>query len=77
VQSRVRVLRELISNSMYVVDERSVADAVVLRSRLRMTVADGSFRSEHRGPPVRSFRRDPGARSFRLSRDARLRQVHH
>jgi len=62
---------------MYVVDERAVADAIVLRARVRATVGEQWFRSEHRGPEIRSFRRDRSARSFRLSGASHLRRVHH
>jgi hypothetical protein len=63
-----RTLRQLIQGSMYVVDERAVADAIVLRIRLRATVARPSLHNERREVEVRSFRRDPRARSFRLAR---------
>jgi hypothetical protein len=62
---------------MYVVDERAVADAVVLRARMRLVVGEQSFRSEDRGPVARSFRRDRDARSFRLAGSARQRRVYH
>jgi hypothetical protein len=62
---------------MYVVDELAIADAIVLRARLRAAVPEQSMRSESRLPLARSFRRDRDARSFRLSRDARLHRTHH
>lgn len=62
---------------MYVVDERAVADAILLRARVRVTLGEQAFRSEHRGPQIRSFRRDRDARSFRLNGNARLHRVHH
>jgi hypothetical protein len=52
---------------MYVVDERAIADAILLRARLRRAIPEPSFRSDRRGAAVRSFRRDRDARSFRLS----------
>jgi hypothetical protein len=77
VKSRVGLLRALIRDSLYVVNESAVADAVVTRAMVRLVVAEPAFRSEHKGPQIRSFRRDPGARSFRLSRSPGLRDVHH
>jgi hypothetical protein len=71
------LLRALIRDSLYVVDESSVANAIVTRGMVRLVVAEPAFRSEHKGPQIRSFRRDPGARSFRLSRSPSLRNVHH
>jgi hypothetical protein len=76
VQARVQVLRKLLRESMYVVDEREVADAILLRALLRHTVPEPSFRSEHRGRHVRSFRRDRDARSFRLSGNTHFRGAH-
>jgi hypothetical protein len=77
VRSRARVLRELIHDSLYVVDERAVADAIAARALVRQVVAEPSFRSELRGPQPRSFRRDPRARSFRLSSVPSLGRLHH
>jgi hypothetical protein len=77
VQDRVRLLRQLVGESLYTVDERAVADTILLRSRLKLALPDQEFRSEHRGPAVRSFRRDRGARSFRLASSTRLRALHH
>ena len=66
MQSRVTTLRELVNGSLYVVDERAVALALVARAMTKDTVAQQEFRSEQRWAPVRSFRRERGARSFRL-----------
>jgi hypothetical protein len=77
MRPRARVIQELIGDSLYVVDERAAADAIIGRAIVRMTVAEPAFRSEHQGPPARSFRRDPGARSFRLSAAPSLRRVSH
>lgn len=70
--SRPRQLRELIATSLYVVDERAVADAVVARQQIRSRLAAPVFRSEVRPTDVRSFRRDPGARSFRVAGSSSL-----
>jgi hypothetical protein len=77
VTPRARIIRDLIADSLYVVDGRMVADAVLARAQVRVTVAEPSFRSECRGPLVRSFRRDPLARSFRLSDMPNHRRLHH
>jgi hypothetical protein len=74
---RARLIRDLIADSLYVIDERTVADAVLARAQVRVTVAEPSFRSECRGPMVRSFRRDPFARSFRLTHTPNLRRLEH
>jgi hypothetical protein len=71
------VVKQLIADSLYHVDERVVADAIVARAMVRQTMPEVSFRSEHRGPQVRSFRRDRDARSFRLAGAPRLRSHHH
>jgi hypothetical protein len=76
VTSRCRVLRELIRESLYVVDERVVADAIVARTAVRAAVADSSFRSETAGMQDRSIRRDLGARPFRLRAIPHLRRAH-
>jgi hypothetical protein len=49
VQDRVRVIRELVRDSLYHVGERDIADAILARAAVRRTVADPSFRSEQRG----------------------------
>jgi hypothetical protein len=77
VQSRVRVLKELVDKSLYVADERMIAEAIMVRSRARVLIAEPSFRAEHRGPHPRSFRRDRDARSFQLSATPHLRRVYH
>jgi hypothetical protein len=67
VQPRIRLLREMVRDSLYVVDERAVADAIFARALVRHAVAAPELRSERRDPPVRSFRRTRDARSFRLT----------
>ena len=66
MQSRITTLRELVHGSLYVVDERAVAGALVARALVKRSVPQQPFRSEQRSEPVRSFRRERGARSFRL-----------
>jgi hypothetical protein len=69
-------LKQLIGDSLYHVDERAVADAIVARAMLRRALPEASFRSGQRGPPARSFRRDRDARSFRLVGSHRPRMHH-
>lgn len=66
MQSRVSTLRELVHCSLYVVDERAVALALVTRSVIKETLPQQQFRSEQNRTQVRSFRRERVARSFRL-----------
>ena len=69
---RVQVLKQLVSDGHYVVDEGAVAEAVVLRASARRMLPDVTFRSAPQGAlQVRSFRPHRGARSFRLTRAAR------
>jgi hypothetical protein len=66
VDARVRLLKQMVAESLYVVDERAVADAIRARARLREAVAVPELRALGRPPRVRSFRRTRSARSFRL-----------
>lgn len=69
---RVQVLKQLITEGHYVIDEAAVAEAVVLRVTARRMLPDVTFRSAPQGAPqVRSFRAHHGARSFRLTRAQR------
>ena len=68
MENDARVLRQLIHDGMYVIDPYAVADSLLIRSRLRYTVARPVLMNERREVEVRSFRRDPRARSFRLAR---------
>jgi hypothetical protein len=62
---RAQLIRKLVLDSQYVVDEDLVATAIVVRARVRRLVADAAFRNECREPRVRSFRPTKQARSFR------------
>jgi hypothetical protein len=75
--ARAKVLQQLIRESLYVIDEHLVADAIVLRMHAHQTLPELSLRSDARGPQIRSFRRHDDARSFRLTGAARLRSVSH
>lgn len=76
MNSRVKLLKELVSDGMYVVDDAAVADAVLLRAQTRHMLPDVAFRGTPRPEPeVRSFRPHRGVKSFRLTRSER-RPVH-
>jgi hypothetical protein len=77
MQPRIRLLKEMVADSLYVVDERALADAVLARARLRQIVAAPELRSDRRERPVRSFRRTRNARSFRLTGGAAGAAAHH
>lgn len=66
---RAKLLRDLVRDGLYVVDEAAVAEAIVVRRAARRSLPDVSLRSATRPPGhrVRSFRPDPQARSFRLA----------
>lgn len=63
---RVRVLRQLIDDSLYVVDEKLVAEAILLRAQARTTLPGISLANDRRAASMRSFRLEHDARSFRL-----------
>src|SRR5271167_383460 len=73
---RAQLLRQLVLDSQYVVDEQLLAAAILARGTTRSLVSDAAFRNDRRGPEVRSFRPTKQARSFRpcnlqLTRDGR------
>ncbi|MDX6719840.1 MAG: hypothetical protein QOJ63_2094 [Solirubrobacteraceae bacterium] len=72
MNARVAVLKQLVADSSYPVDEAAIAEAIVARSIARRLVPDlmSRFTAAPR-PQVRSFRPHRGARSFRLTRAAR------
>jgi hypothetical protein len=73
---RVTVLRQLVADELYVIDETTIADAMMLRSMARRILPDVTFRSiPCPEPEVRSFRPHHGAKSFRLCR-AERRPLH-
>jgi hypothetical protein len=65
---RPNLLAQLVRDSQYVVDERAVAEAIVMRRLARRLVPELAFRSSGGTPLVRSFRCHTDARSFRLAR---------
>jgi hypothetical protein len=69
---RVKLLKELVEDDLYVIDHVALADAVLLRSMTRHMLPDVTFRAAPRPEPeVRSFRPHRGVRSFRLTRSER------
>jgi len=76
MNARVKVLKQLVADGQYVVDEAAVADAIILRSALLQMLPEVSFRCGSPAvPQVRSFRPHRGARSFRLA-PAERRPLH-
>jgi hypothetical protein len=72
---RAKVLKQLVDDGHYVIDEAAVAEAMMLRSMALRMLPDVTFRSTPRSAPqVRSFRPHRGVRSFRLSRAKRRPQ---
>jgi hypothetical protein len=65
---RAQLLRQLVLDSQYVVDEHQVANAILARAAARRLVGEAVFRNDPREPRparVRSFRPSSHARSFR------------
>jgi hypothetical protein len=62
---------------MYVVDERQVAEAILLRRQAHGTLPRVAFGNERSGAAVRSFRLEHEARSFRLGGRPMSRRLHH
>lgn len=65
MNGRVKVLKQLIGESLYAVDEYAVAEAIVLRASVRRTVPE-PFRGSSRGRHDRGLRRLGQRRQFRL-----------
>ncbi|MGZ4173206.1 MAG: hypothetical protein ACXVQR_01895 [Solirubrobacteraceae bacterium] len=67
MQERVKVLKQLVGESLYSVDQYAVADAIVLRACVRRTVPEmspGTVRRRRRRGPRRVH---PGQTRFGLS----------
>ena len=62
---RVQLLRQLVRDSQYAVDEAVLADAIIARATVRRLVGQTAFRNDVREPQVRSFRPTRQVRSFR------------
>lgn len=76
VNPRVKILKQLVRDGHYVIDERAIAEAILVRSMARRMLPDVTFRGAPRAAPlVRSFRPHRWTRSFRLTR-AERRPLH-
>ncbi|HUA73978.1 MAG TPA: hypothetical protein VL988_04400 [Solirubrobacteraceae bacterium] len=75
---RAHLIRKLVLDSQYVIDEHLIAGAILARAAARRSVGAASFRNDPRppGPPVRSFRPSSQARSFRPCALSRPRGRH-
>lgn len=63
---RAQLIRKLVLDSHYVIDEHLVASAILARVATRRLVGAAPFRNDPQVPrPVRSFRPSSQARSFR------------
>jgi hypothetical protein len=63
---RVPLIRQLVLESQYAIDERLVADAILARAAARRLIGGVTFRNDARAPQaVRSFRPSTQVRSFR------------
>jgi hypothetical protein len=69
MQRQIQLLKQLVLDSQYAVDEGTVADAIIARAKARRAVIGMTFRNDVRNdvrePQVRSFRPSSKARSFR------------
>lgn len=63
---RAQLIRKLVLDSQYVIDEHLVASAIIARATARALIGGAAFRNDTPAPrPVRSFRPSSHARSFR------------
>jgi hypothetical protein len=63
---RAQLIRKLVLDSHYVIDEHLVARAILARATVRGLVGDAAFRNDAQSAGrVRSFRPSAQARSFR------------
>ncbi len=76
VQSQTRLLKQLVAESLYTVQEREVADAILLRAQAKRTLPGGELRSDENAPATRSFRRGRRVLSFRLGAGSRQHLPH-
>jgi hypothetical protein len=67
MQQRAQLLRQLVLDSQYVIDEHLVATAILARAATRSLIGASAFRNDERTPwrAVRSFRPNGDVRSFR------------
>lgn len=69
--ARAALLKQLVEDGSYPLDEAAIAEAILVRAMARRVVPDIAFHRPPAKPPVRSFRHHSGARSFRLARAER------
>jgi hypothetical protein len=69
--ARAALLKQLVDDGSYPLDEAAIAEAIIVRSLARRLVPDVTFHTPPPKPAVRSFRHHRGARSFRLARAER------
>ncbi len=62
---RAQLIRQLVLDSQYVIDEDMVAAAILARGAARSLICETAFRNDAREAQVRSFRPTREARSFR------------
>ena len=63
---RAQLIRKLVLDSHYVIDEHLIASAILARAAARNLIGGMAFRNDVPAPPpVRSFRPSSQARSFR------------
>ena len=69
---RTALLKQMVADGSYPIDEASIAEAILVRAMARRVVPDLALRCNvpHLAS-VRSFRPHSGARSFRLARAER------
>jgi hypothetical protein len=65
VMQRAHLLRQLVLDSQYVIDEHVVAAAILTRAATRSLVGEATFRNQIGRPQIRSFRPSTQVRSFR------------
>jgi hypothetical protein len=65
MQRQIHLLRQLVLDSQYAVDEATVADAIIERAMARRAIVGTVFRNDFRNLQVRSFRPSRQARRFR------------
>jgi hypothetical protein len=71
MNARAALIKQLVDDGSYPLDELAIAEAIVVRSKVRSIVPGIAFRLAAAKAPVRSFRHHSGARSFRLHRAQR------
>ena len=71
MNARTALLKRLVEEGHYPIDENAIAEAIVVRSMARRVLPGVVFRLPPPTPQVRSFRPHRGARSFRLHRAER------